>query len=68
MKLIDVDPQAGDVWEHIDGGSFFVLKRWPNTVHLQRRPFGDSKALPYTITLMTFARETTGLLRREVVA
>lgn len=63
----DVDPQAGDVWGHVDGGSFYVLKRWPKTIHLQRRPFGDSQALPYTITLTTFAGETTGLLRREEV-
>lgn len=56
--MADYDPCAGDVWEHVDGGSFYVLARKSLSptaaVLVQRRPFGDSQAAPVWIRWTTF--------------
>jgi len=57
------DPQRGEQWEHIDGGSIYVLRRRGAMVRVQRRPLGDSQAEPYWIGVVTFAKIATGKLR-----
>lgn len=59
------DPQTGDIWEHCDGGSMYIVGRKPKWVRVQRRPFGDSQALPFWLTLPDFGKRATGCLYRK---
>lgn len=54
-------PQIGEVWNHQDGGSYYVIGRARRSVRIQRRPFGDSLAEPDWISINTFNRINTGL-------
>lgn len=58
-----LDPQGNEVWEHVDGGSVYVLRRRGGMVQIQRRPFGDSLASPVVISLKTFTKQVTGRLK-----
>jgi len=57
------DPQRGEVWEHVDGGSYYVRSRSGPLVRVQRRPFSDSQAMPKWIRVRTFSKYATGRLR-----
>ncbi len=59
-----VNPVRGDIWEHTDGGSVFVLRRRGPSVMVQRRPFGDSLAEPFWLEVPAFSRQVTGKIRR----
>lgn len=53
------DPRQGERWEHIDGGTIYVWRRWPKRLLVSRRPWGDSQADPRWMRLATFERDTT---------
>lgn len=55
-NTISIRPKRGDIWEHADGGSIYVRETSGPLVHIQRRPFGDSQAIPRWIRLATFAK------------
>jgi len=59
------DPRPGDVYEHADGGSIYVVSRCtagPKAdVIIQRRPFGDKAAFQQRVRLVTFQTIATGL-------
>ena len=57
------NPEPGEVWEHRDGGSVYVLDRGLAMVKVQRRPFGDSMAHPWWQRIDNFHKSTTGRLR-----
>ena len=48
------NPQKGEVWSHVDGGSIYVLDRKPKRLTISRRPFGDSLADVHWMLLSTF--------------
>lgn len=55
-------PEPGDVWEHRDGGSMYIISRSVSrdTVKIQRRPFGDSQAEPFNIRRSVFDKIQRG--------
>ncbi len=60
------EPRTGEIWEHFDGGSIYVLATrgvfhlW---VKIQRRPFGDSLAKPKWVKQRTFDAMAVSKLR-----
>jgi len=62
VPLIQRGPRAGDIWEHRDGGSIYVLSTKSDRVMIQRRPFGDSQAEPFSIQREVFDKIQRGLL------
>lgn len=61
-ERVNDNPQPGEVWEHRDRGSIYVLARGGTQVRVQRRPFGDSQARPWWQRLDNFHRSITGRL------
>lgn len=61
------NPQPGEVWEHRDGGSVYVLAIGVAQVRVQRRPFGDSQAQPWWQRLDMFHASTTGRLSQQMI-
>lgn len=56
--MTNFDPQPGETWEHLDGGSLYVVGRSGPLVRVQRRPFGDSQAIPQWMKVKTFEKLT----------
>ncbi len=57
-------PKPGERYEHLDGGTVYIIGRKKRLIRIQRRPFGDSQADPKWIRLPTFhkiTREKLGL-------
>ena len=56
------EPKAGERFEHIDGGTVYVISCDGGIVKFQRRPFGDSLAESEVAYLWRFRRFTFGKL------
>lgn len=55
-------PKTGQVYEHTDGGSVYVVERKANVVVYTRRPPGDSEAKIERCYVGRFREMVTGLL------